>query len=146
MTHVLLFGVPSVLYDCLIPALPAYRLATVPTDRRKVRVRILSGSEIAIGPGKADLLNAIEDTGSISAAARTMRMSYRRAWLLVRTMNACFEQPLVEAVKGGRDGGGARLTTTGRDVLADYRTIVRAAETRFARYLRPRKRASKTAR
>ena len=65
------------------------------------RVRILAGSAIAIGPGKAQLLHAIDETGSISAAGRGMRMSYRRAWLLVRTMNECFQSPLVEAEKGG---------------------------------------------
>src|SRR5262249_3299171 len=101
------------------------------------RVRILSGSAIALGPGKADLLRAIDDTGSISAAARRMRMSYRRAWLLVRTMNDCFRAPLVEAVKGGTDGGGARLTATGRDVLAQYEAVVRITADRFARFLRP---------
>jgi molybdate transport system regulatory protein len=92
-----------------------------------VRVRILSGSAIAIGPGKADLLRAVEDTGSISAAARRMRMSYRRAWLLVQTMNECFNQPVIEAVKGGPDGGGARLTTTGRKILTRYEETVRLA-------------------
>ena len=67
----------------------------------KPRLRILLGADIAIGPGKADLLEAIGRTGSISAAAREMDMSYRRAWLLVDTMNHCFHAPLVEAVKGG---------------------------------------------
>src|SRR6476620_2633006 len=91
------------------------------------RVRILAGSAIAIGPGKAELLEAIEATGSISAAARRMRMSYRRAWLLVRTMNECFKSPLIEAAKGGTTGGGAHLTATGREVLSRYRAIVGVA-------------------
>src|SRR3979411_256849 len=90
-------------------------------DGPPVRVRILAGSAVAIGPGKADLLEAIADTGSISAAARRMRMSYRRAWLLVHTMNECFEQPLVDAVKGGPTGGGARITATGEQGLGPYR-------------------------
>jgi molybdate transport system regulatory protein len=102
------------------------------------RVRILAGSAIAIGPGKADLLQSIDETGSISGAARRMRMSYRRAWLLVRTMNDCFEPPLVEAVKGGTAGGGARLTTTGREVLRRYRELVQIAAKHFAPYLRVR--------
>jgi molybdate transport system regulatory protein len=102
------------------------------------RIRILSGSEIALGPGKADLLRAIDETGSISAAAREMGMSYRRAWLLVHTMNECFRSPLVEAVKGGAEGGGARLTSTGREVLSHYQDIVRLAADHFAAYLRPR--------
>jgi len=105
-----------------------------------VRVRVLSGSAIAVGPGKADLLEAIDATGSISAAARTMRMSYRRAWLLVHTMNECFEPPLVDAVKGGPAGGGAHLTDAGREVLAHYREIVRVAAESFAPYLRVAKR------
>jgi molybdate transport system regulatory protein len=109
------------------------------------RVRILSGSAVALGPGKADLLTAIDETGSISAAARQMRMSYRRAWLLVRTMNDCFRSPLVEAEKGGTAGGGARLTPTGREVLAHYQDMVRAAAEHFSGYLRPaRPRARRT--
>jgi molybdate transport system regulatory protein len=100
-------------------------------------VRILTGSAIALGPGKAELLCAIDETGSISAAARRMGMSYRRAWLLVRTMNECFRAPLVEAVKGGNDGGGAQLTKTGRNVLAEYETVVRITAERFSGLLRP---------
>jgi len=74
---------------------------TPSSDRRKIRVRVLSGSAIAIGPGKADLLRAVAETGSISAAARAMRTSYRRAWLLVHTMNTCFAEPLVPGLPGG---------------------------------------------
>lgn len=87
------------------------------------RLRILLGSAIAIGPGKAALLEAISETGSIAAAGRRMGMSYRRAWLLVKTMNACFREPLVEATKGGLAGGGAQLSAMGRDVLARYRVM-----------------------
>ena len=101
-----------------------------------VRLRILSGSSIAIGPGKADLLDAIAATGSISAAARRMGMSYRRAWLLVRTMNDCFRQPLVEAAKGGKEGGGARLTDLGDKVLTRYRRLARDTVTSFGPYLK----------
>jgi molybdate transport system regulatory protein len=115
--------------------------ATMTTDARKVRVRILAGSEIAIGPGKADLLEAIAKTGSISAAAREMRMSYRRAWLLVHTMNECFASPLVEAAKGGRAGGGAQLTPTGWEVLARYQETAQAVAAAFGPYLRPAKKA-----
>jgi molybdate transport system regulatory protein len=85
------------------------------------RLRILLGREIAVGPGKADLLEEIRATGSIAAAGRRMGMSYKRAWLLVETMNACFSKPLVEASKGGKRGGGARLTPFGEEVLARYR-------------------------
>ena len=92
-------------------------------DRLEPRIRILLGSSIAIGPGKAALLQAIVETGSIAAAGRRMGMSYRRAWVLVKTMNACFREPLVEAAKGGIGGGGARLTATGERVLALYRAM-----------------------
>lgn len=93
------------------------------SDRLEPRIRILLGSSIAIGPGKAALLQAIGETGSIAAAGRRMGMSYRRAWLLTKTMNACFRGPLVDAAKGGIGGGGARLTAMGREVLALYRAM-----------------------
>ena len=92
-------------------------------DRLEPRLRILLGSAIAIGTGKAALLDAIAETGSIAAAGRRMGMSYRRAWLLVQTMNACFRDPLVEATKGGMRGGGAQLTAAGRIVLDRYRAM-----------------------
>ena len=87
------------------------------------QVRVLLGNAIAMGPGKAALLAAIERTGSISAAAREMRMSYRRAWTLVETMNASFREPLVISATGGAGGGGARITARGRDVLKRYRAM-----------------------
>jgi molybdate transport system regulatory protein len=90
-------------------------------DRLEPRLRILLGASIAVGPGKAALLELIGETGSIAAAGRRMGMSYRRAWVLTKTMNACFRAPLVEAAKGGVGGGGARLTAMGREVLALYR-------------------------
>jgi molybdate transport system regulatory protein len=97
-----------------------------------VQIRIMVGDDIAIGPGKADLLEAIRDTGSISAAGRSMAMSYRRAWLLVDTMNACFETPLVETAKGGASGGGARLSPLGEQVLAHFRAMEAAAAAAIA--------------
>jgi molybdate transport system regulatory protein len=80
--------------------------------------------EIAIGPGKADLLQAIRDTGSISAAGKQLGMSYRRAWLLVDAMNRCFKTPLVETATGGQAGGGARLTANGEKVLERYSAMM----------------------
>jgi molybdate transport system regulatory protein len=76
-----------------------------------------------MGPGKLDLLALVGKTGSIREAAEQMNMSYMRAWTLIRTMNRCFKQPLVEAVRGGKQGGGARLTATGRTALAVYRRM-----------------------
>ena len=87
------------------------------------KIRILIGAVVAIGPGKADLLHAIERTGSISAAAREMGMSYRRAWLLVEAMNVAFRAPLVETLTGGQGGGGARVTKLGEEVLRRYRAM-----------------------
>ena len=91
--------------------------------RAKPRLRVLLGAAISIGPGKVDLLDAIARTGSISAAARGMGMSYRRAWTLVETMNASFRKPLVISAVGGRGGGGAQLTETGREVIRRYRAM-----------------------
>src|SRR5580693_8228 len=78
------------------------------------RLRVVSGRDIALGPGKVELLELLGSTGSIMEAARQMGMSYMRAWTLIRTMNQCFKEPVIRAVRGGREGGGARLTKTGR--------------------------------
>ncbi|MFT4190028.1 MAG: LysR family transcriptional regulator [Comamonas sp.] len=85
------------------------------------RLRVLRGDQIAIGPGKVALLEAIAETGSISAAARRFGMSYRRAWLLVDEMNRSLRQPVASTATGGAHGGGATLTETGRQVIAHYR-------------------------
>lgn len=87
------------------------------------RLRILLGRSIAIGPGKAELLHLIESTGSISAAAREMGMSYRRAWTLVETMNTAFREPVVTAATGGKGGGGAKVTDFGCEALKRYREM-----------------------
>jgi molybdate transport system regulatory protein len=89
----------------------------------KLKVQLLRGEEIAFGPGKADLLEAIAKTGSIAGAAREMGMSYRRAWLLVDVMNRSFRKPLVETGRGGSQRGGASLTGLGRSMLAHYRSL-----------------------
>ena len=90
---------------------------------KMVRLRLRLASGIELGPGKADLLEGILDTGSISAAGRRMRMSYKRAWQLVDELNRLFDAPLVEAAKGGAGGGGAALTKRGEDVLLRYRRM-----------------------
>lgn len=89
----------------------------------KIKTQVLCGPDLAIGPGKADLLDAIDREGSISGAGRAMGMSYRRTWLLVDTMNRCWKAPLVETSPGGGQGKGARLTANGREVLATYRAL-----------------------
>ena len=98
------------------------------------RIRLMQGDEIALGPGKADLLKAIREHGSISAAARRMGMSYRRAWLLVDTMNRCFRQPLVLSAAGGSQGGGASLTPHGEAVLAYYEAMLAEVSRATAAY------------
>lgn len=110
-------------------------------------IRILIGAATALGPGKAQLLEAIGRTGSISAAAREMKMSYRRAWLLVDAVNQSFTAELVSTATGGKGGGGARLTEAGREVLERYRAIEAKAAAAvgediadFNRLLRPRPR------
>ena len=103
----------------------------------KLKAQLFCGSEIAMGPGKAALLDAIAATGSISAAGRALGMSYRRAWLLVDVMNRCWEEPLVETAAGGSHGGGARVTPLGMEILAAYRKLEGAIETAGANALKP---------
>ena len=104
--------------------------------RAQFRLRITRGEDIAVGPGKIDLLEAIAATGSISAAARRLGMSYRRAWLLVDTMNRCFKNPVVDAETGGKRGGGTRLTAVGAEALQRYRRIEKLAASAAAIELR----------
>jgi molybdate transport system regulatory protein len=87
------------------------------------RLRVVCGGNIALGPGKADLLVLVQETGSIRKAAERMNMSYMRAWKLVQTMNACFKEPLVSRVRGGVAGGGAQLTETGELAIKLYREM-----------------------
>lgn len=86
-------------------------------------IRLYLTPEQKLGPGKVALLELIDQTGSISAAGRSMGMSYKRAWMLVETMNEMFRDPLVESSRGGASGGGATLTETGREVLRLFRLI-----------------------
>lgn len=87
------------------------------------RYRIYRGEEIVLGPGKAELLAFIAETGSLSEAARRMDMSYNRAWLHVKVMNESFAAPLVNSTRGGAGKGGAELTDAGREVLNLYRRL-----------------------
>jgi len=112
------------------------------------KIRLLIGAVVAMGPGKANLLEAISRTGSISAAAREMGMSYRRGWLLVEALNAAFKRPLVETLTGGQGGGGARVTEFGHEVLRRYRAMESTAARsvapelkRFSRLVAPVRRA-----
>ena len=97
-----------------------------------LRLRIHLSDGDWMGPGKADLLTGIAETGSIAAAGRAMGMSYKRAWMLIEVMNAMFAQPLVIAVRGGAEHGGATLTAEGARVLALYRRMEARANAALA--------------
>ena len=107
----------------------------------ELRLRLRKGDDIALGPGKVDLLDAIAATGSISAAARQLGMSYRRAWLLVETMNRSFPTPLVQAKTGGNAGGGAEVTKLGLAAAKAYRSLQRSADHAVRRALPQLKKA-----
>ncbi len=102
-------------------------MSKLPAQAVTLRIRIAVGENIAMGQGKADLLEAIGRTGSISAAARELDMSYRKAWMLVDEMNQCFPSPVVTASKGGLRGGGAQVTDLGQEALTRFRRIVAKA-------------------
>ena len=91
----------------------------------------MSGDDLAMGPGKADLLDQIQQTGSIAAAGRAMEMSYKRAWDLVEVMNGCFNGPLVIKSKGGASKGGATVTPLGIEILNRYRSLQSKASSKI---------------
>jgi molybdate transport system regulatory protein len=103
---------------------------------RGLTLRVLGGSAAALGPGKAELVERIAQTGSISAAAREMGMSYRRAWQLVEALNTAFREPVVETAIGGRRGGGARVTRYGEGLVARFRAMEARASRAIAADLR----------
>ena len=105
------------------------------TRRPTLQLRIKLDPDTLLGPGKAELLQAIQETGSIAAAGRRMGMSYKRAWYLIDTMNDYFREPVVISTKGGHARGGAHLTDTGRAVLEGYRRIENKAQRVTAREL-----------
>jgi molybdate transport system regulatory protein len=105
-------------------------------DFPRIRLRVFLGPDTMIGPGKAELLECIRETGSIAAAGRRMGMSYKRAWYLIDTLNDYFQEPLVVSTKGGAKGGGASLIDTGEAVLSCYRDMQRKAEAAVRNELR----------
>jgi len=101
-----------------------------------VRFRVDFGREEAVGPGKIALLEHIGRSGSLSQAARELRMSYRRAWELLESLNNSFREQVVETTRGGRGGGGARLTVFGRELIRLYRAFDAELQARAARTFR----------
>jgi molybdate transport system regulatory protein len=99
-------------------------------------LRVLGPSTAAMGPGKAELIENIGRTGSISAAAREMKMSYRRAWQLVESLNRTFRQPVITTATGGAHGGGARVTPYGKALVARLRAMEHKASAAIAADLR----------
>ena len=100
----------------------------LPNQTEGLRFRLVLKSGFALGPGKADLLDAVAATGSLAAAGARLEMSPKRVWTLVREMNTTFREPLIETEKGGAGGGGgARLSPLGVAVLARYRAMERDA-------------------
>jgi len=97
-----------------------------------VQLRIMITPDVRFGPGKANLLEGIKNTGSIAAAGRSMGMSYKRAWSLVQALNDGFGRPLVETSRGGAGQGGAALTEDGAFVLAHYRAMEEATRKAIA--------------
>jgi molybdate transport system regulatory protein len=106
------------------------------TRYRGLTLRVLGKGAPAIGPGKAELIERIGATGSISAAARAMGMSYRRAWQLVEALNRDFREPVVTTAVGGTRGGGAHVTPFGRRVVAAFRAMEGKASSSIAADLR----------
>lgn len=125
--------------------MPRKRAGPAPSSpRRTLALRLALSERVALGPGKADLLAAIRETGSIAAAGRRLGMSYQRAHDLVSALNEDFESPLVEATAGGIKGGGARLSALGEEILATYRALEQEAAAAIGprlRWLRSRLRS-----
>ena len=97
-----------------------------------VRPRLYIGDGIAIGPGKIDLLRAVAETRSIAAAARSLGVPYKRAWLLIDSLNEGFGQPVVATATGGKGGGGASLTTLGQELVVAYAALEKRLNTEAA--------------
>jgi len=101
----------------------------------RIRIRIHFEGNHSLGRGKAQLLEAVAESGSISAAARSMGMAYRHAWELIDDLNQCFGQPVLTTAAGGRSGGGASLTPLGRELVRGFRAMERATSRAIAKDL-----------
>jgi molybdate transport system regulatory protein len=101
----------------------------------RFRMRIRSGDAVALGPGKVDLLEAVREFGSISAAARSLGMSYRRAWLLIDELNRSLKAPATQSEQGGQSGGGCTLTEVGETIVRLYRDVEEEAQRSCAKQI-----------
>ena len=111
---------------------PTRTKPVVPKPIARFRIRVTSGEAIAVGPGKIALLEAIQATHSITQAAKSLDMSYRRAWMLIDQLNGSLRKPAVASANGGKDGGGSELTAVGVALVAVYRRIEERAATACA--------------
>jgi molybdate transport system regulatory protein len=101
----------------------------------RFRMRIRKGEVVALGPGKVELLEAVREHGSISAAARSLDMSYRRAWLLIDELNQSLKSPATVSEQGGQSGGGCVLTPVGENIVRLYRDVEAQAEAACAKQI-----------
>jgi molybdate transport system regulatory protein len=115
-------------------SVPATRAAKTRPEVR-FRMRIRSGDAVALGPGKVDLLEAVREYGSISAAARSLGMSYRRAWLLIDELNRSLKSPATHSEQGGQSGGGCTLTPVGETIIRLYRGVEEEAQRSCAKQI-----------
>jgi molybdate transport system regulatory protein len=102
-----------------------------------IRFRIDFAANSWVGPGKIELLEAILRHGSLSQAARSLGMSYRRAWLLIESVNSCFQEPVTQATTGGKGGGGVTITRFGKSLIRSYHELSRDIAIAAARRLPP---------
>jgi molybdate transport system regulatory protein len=119
-----------------LPAKPARTRASTKTlPEVRFRMRVRKGETVALGPGKVDLLEAVREHGSISAAARSLDMSYRRAWLLIDELNKSLKSPATVSEQGGQSGGGCVLTPVGENIVRLYRDIEAQAQKACAKQI-----------
>ena len=107
---------------------PSHESPADTAPQLRLRMRVTRGDAIAVGPGKVELLEALQRTHSINGAAKALGMSYRRAWLLVDELNAALREPAVRSATGGSHGGGSELTATGTELVRLYRAIEQRAQ------------------
>ncbi|MGU7774455.1 winged helix-turn-helix domain-containing protein [Burkholderia sp. MR1-5-21] len=114
---------------------PAATRPEIDAPQVSFRMRIRKGDTVALGPGKVSLLEAVREHGSISAAARSLGMSYRRAWLLIDELNRSLTSPATVSEQGGHSGGGCTLTPVGEEIVRVYREIERQAQEHCAKQI-----------